>query len=63
MTKNNSHKNILVVDDEVEMRIALETTLKREGHHITLAENGKQALGKLNEDSFDLVLTLSLIHI
>lgn len=47
----------MVVDDEIEMRIALETTLKREGHHITLAENGKQALGKLNEDSFDLVLT------
>jgi len=47
----------LVVDDEIEMRIALETTLKREGHHITLAENGKQALEKLNEDSFDLVLT------
>ena len=57
MTKNNSFKNILVVDDEIEMRIALETTLKREGHHITLAENGKQALEKLNEDSFDLVLT------
>jgi Response regulator containing CheY-like receiver, AAA-type ATPase, and DNA-binding domains len=47
----------LVVDDEIEMRIALETTLKREGHHITLAENGKQALEELNEDSFDLVLT------
>ncbi len=57
MTKSNSFKNILVVDDEIEMRIALETTLKREGHHITLAENGKQALEKLNEDSFDLVLT------
>jgi len=57
LTKSNSFKNILVVDDEIEMRIALETTLKREGHQITLAENGKQALEKLNEDSFDLVLT------
>ena len=47
----------MVVDDEIEMRIALETTLKREGHQITLAENGKQALEKLNEDSFDLGLT------
>ena len=55
--KNNSKKNILVVDDEIEMRIALETTLKREGHSITVAENGKQALEELNEDSFDLVLT------
>jgi len=57
LTKNNSHKNILVVDDEVEMRIALETALKREGHHITLAENGEQALERLSEGAFDLVLT------
>ena len=47
----------MVVDDEVEMRIALETALKREGHHITLAENGEQALERLSEGAFDLVLT------
>jgi DNA-binding NtrC family response regulator len=57
LTKNNSKKNILVVDDEIEMRIALETTLKREGYSITIAENGKQALEKFSADSFDLVLT------
>jgi DNA-binding NtrC family response regulator len=57
LTKNNLKKNILVVDDEIEMRIALETTLKREGHSITVAENGKQALEKFSADSFDLVLT------
>ena len=55
--KNNSDKKILIVDDEVEMRIALETTLKREGYDLTLAENGEQALERLNEDTFDLVLT------
>ena len=47
----------MVVDDEIEMRIALETTLKREGYSITVAENGKQALEKFSADSFDLVLT------
>ena len=47
----------MVVDDEVEMRIALETTLKREGHSITLAENGEQALERLSEGAFDLVIT------
>ena len=47
----------MVVDDEIEMRIALETTLKREGHHIILAENGEQALERLSEGTFDLVLT------
>jgi DNA-binding NtrC family response regulator len=57
LTKSNTFKNILVVDDEVEMRIALETTLKREGHSITIAENGEQALEKLGESTFDLVLT------
>ena len=39
------------------MRIALETTLKREGYDLTLAENGKQALERLNENTFDLLLT------
>ena len=47
----------MVVDDEIKMRIAIETTLKREGHHITLAENGEQALERLSEGAFDLVLT------
>jgi len=57
LTKNNSNKKILIVDDEVEMRIALETTLKREGYKLILAENGEQALERLNEDTFNLVLT------
>ena len=57
LTKNNSDKKILIVDDEVEMRVALETTLKREGYSLTLAGNGEQALERLNEDTFDLVLT------
>ena len=39
------------------MRIALETTLKREGYTLVLAENGEQALERLNEYKFDLVLT------
>ena len=56
LIKNNSEKNILIVDDEVEMRIALETTLKREGYKLTLADNGEQALEYLNRNTFDLVL-------
>ena len=40
--KNNEQKNILIVDDESEMRIALETTLKREKFQLTCAEDGKQ---------------------
>lgn len=55
--KNNAPKKILIVDDESEMRVALETTLKRENFQLTCAEDGKQALEKFNDGTFDLVLT------
>lgn len=55
--KNNASKKILIADDESEMRVALETTLKREKFQITCAEDGKQALSKLEDEEFDLVLT------
>ena len=55
--KNNSSKKILIVDDESEMRVALETTLKREKFQLTCAEDGKQALDVLEDEDFDLVLT------
>ncbi|MBT5469492.1 MAG: sigma-54-dependent Fis family transcriptional regulator [Nitrospina sp.] len=55
--KNNASKKILIVDDESEMRVALETTLKREKFQLTLAEDGQQALEKMEDEDFDLVLT------
>ena len=55
--KNNEPKNILIVDDESEMRIALETTLKREKFQLTCAEDGKQALEIMDNNDFDLILT------
>jgi CheY-like chemotaxis protein len=55
--KNNEAKKILIVDDESEMRVALETTLKREKYQLTCAEDGKQALDKIEDDDFDLILT------
>jgi len=55
--KNNETKKILIVDDESEMRVALETTLKREKFQLTCAEDGKQALEKMEDDDFDLILT------
>ena len=56
MMKNNSIK-ILVVDDEEDMRLALETTLQREGYQTDSAENGKKALDKLEQEDFNLVVT------
>mgnify|MGYP003993914889 FL=1 len=55
--KNNASRKILIVDDESEMRVALETTLKREDYQLVCAEDGKQALDQFEGQEFDLVLT------
>lgn len=48
---------ILVADDEPLMRSFLAETLRRQGKEVSLAENGRIAIQKLQEESFDLVLT------
>jgi DNA-binding NtrC family response regulator len=55
--KDNSNKKILIVDDESEMRIALNTALKRGGYRLDSAENGQIALEKIDDEQFDLVIT------
>ena len=55
--KSNASKKILIVDDESEMRIALETTLKRENYQLVCVEDGKQALDQFEDQVFDLILT------
>ncbi len=47
---------ILVVDDIEANRDVLSRRLKRQGHTVTTAENGSQALQSLRESVFDLVL-------
>ena len=49
--------NILVVEDGKSQREMLRDFLRDEGYPVTAAENGKDALSKLQEDCFDLVLT------
>lgn len=48
---------ILVVDDEKGMCESLRTLLTDAGYQVTTAEQGEEALKKINGDSFDLVLT------
>jgi CheY-like chemotaxis protein len=48
---------ILVVDDEPLMRGLLLKALKEKGHHIDTCEDGKSALGKLGQNSYDIVIT------
>ena len=50
------NKKILVVDDELKMRRILQMALQEDGHSVTLAENGKQALEKISGLPFHLVI-------
>ncbi|MBW2427777.1 MAG: sigma-54-dependent Fis family transcriptional regulator [Deltaproteobacteria bacterium] len=54
MTENTPH--ILVADDELSMRELLEYMLVREGYQVTCAENGRNAIGLLEKQNFDLLL-------
>ncbi len=49
--------SILIVDDEEIIRDSLSFILKKEGFHVAEAGNGKAALEKIRDGSFDLVLT------
>ena len=48
---------ILIVDDERSMREMLAILLRREGHDVAIAENGRRALDYLNQRPFDLVVS------
>ncbi len=49
--------HILVVDDSASLRSMVAFTLKKEGHQVTEAANGQEALTKADSGSFNLVLT------
>ena len=48
---------ILIVDDERSMREMLSILLRREGHDVAVAENGRGAIDLLNQRPFDLVVS------
>lgn len=47
---------ILIVDDEPNVRFILARTLRKEEYIIDEAANGSEALDKLNQDAYDLIL-------
>ncbi len=49
--------NILIVDDEVTIRETLSTVLTEEGYQTALAGDGEEALARLQQSRFDLVIT------
>jgi DNA-binding response OmpR family regulator len=48
--------NILIVDDDTGLLDQLKTALKRKNYGVDIAENGDQALDKIFDVSYDLVL-------
>jgi len=49
--------NVLVVDDDYHMRIALEASLTKAGYAVALAEDGVKAVDVIGKGPFDLVIT------
>lgn len=49
--------NILIVDDEPQMLVAMETVLLRLGHNVTKCTNGAEALETVQRGKFDLVIS------
>ncbi|WP_117238429.1 response regulator transcription factor [Thermus sediminis] len=47
---------ILVVDDEESILVPLEFLLRKAGHEVALARTGEEALARLEEGPFDLLI-------
>ncbi len=50
-------KQVLIVDDEPNLRKILAAQLSRDGYEVLLAEDGEQGLAMLRENHIDLVVT------
>ena len=49
-------KHVLVVDDEAEIRSSLEEILREEGYGVATAENAADAMMRLEDAPYDVVL-------
>ncbi len=49
--------NILVVDDEKDICMALNILLTKDGHAVKEAHNGEQALERIKKENFDIIMT------
>jgi DNA-binding response OmpR family regulator len=54
---NKSQQRVLVVDDEENVRITTAAILEQEGYEVETASDGQEALSKIRNGRFDLVLT------
>lgn len=49
--------SILVVDDDTQVLDVMSEMLRLEGHQVSVAENGQQAVDQMRDAQFDLVIT------
>lgn len=49
-------KTVLVVDDQIGIRLLLEEVLSQEGYKVETAVNGKEALDKIIDNKPDLIM-------
>jgi CheY-like chemotaxis protein len=49
-------RKILLADDEIALRFLLSETLSDEGYEITEAEDGQEAIDRLQDIEFDLII-------
>ena len=50
-------KKILLVDDQENILMALKMVLKSDDHEISTVKNGREAIEKLEQEQFDLMIT------
>jgi two-component system chemotaxis response regulator CheY len=50
-------KRFLIVDDSASMRQLVSFTIRDAGYDVVVAENGKDALGRLDNEKVDIVIT------
>ena len=48
---------ILLVDDDTSVLDVMSEMLRLEGHQVTVAENGEEAVKCVSKDAFDLIIT------
>ena len=53
----NRTLEILLVDDEPSIRLTVADALSDDGHHVTTAADGGEALSRLSENTYDLVIS------
>jgi len=51
------HARILVVDDEPDLCLLLQEALGADGHRVETASSGREAIGRLEHGSFDLIVS------